>query len=116
MSITIRCVVVALIAALAAAAARPAAADPLNPNAVILGANCTGLGEVTLTWLIRPTDAVRGSSAMQVVGSNEVVVIFTGGSETIGMHDETSCTFTSFDGVPITPVTFFVLIAPRSPA
>jgi hypothetical protein len=45
-----------------------------------------------------------------------IVVIFTGGSEMIGIRDATTCTFTSVDGVPIAPVTFYVLIAPRDPA
>ncbi len=88
----------------------------LNSNAWILEATCSGLGDVTLRWLIGPTDAVRGSSAMQVVGSEVVVVIFTGGSEMIGARDGTTCTFTSVNGVPLDPpLIFFVVIAPRSP-
>jgi F5/8 type C domain len=104
---------VAVVIASASISAGPAAADPINDSTVYWTATCTGLGDVTLAWMLWPSPNARGaSSAMQVVGANTVVIIYTGASERIGQARGTSCTFWSGEGLPYPGLTEWVMIVP----
>ena len=96
---------IAVLAALSLAGT--AGADPTSsPQAVVFQANCTGLGDVQLV-----NTGPAHTAALQVVGSNTVVLVPFNGAPGIiasGTAAATTCTFA--DGPPGFPATLPVVI------
>jgi hypothetical protein len=86
--------------ALLAVGAAPLHADVTGPQAFYFSATCSDIGDVLLV------NATRGHNAMvQVVGTNTIVLVGSGGGGSPGIQKRaaaagTSCTFTGFGPSP----------------